>query len=85
MGSLKTALNQNIMKTDKVQERFLNELYTDSIGSEDEAVEQFIYLTNKNRFPRTTEANIIKCFHNRSLGSLLKRLDYTAFSASKYD
>lgn len=45
-----------------------------------QAADQLIYLTNKNRYGgTTTESNIRKQYHAGKLGSLLKRLDPTAF------
>ena len=62
----------------KTQLGQLNNTYSDTL-TEDEAVEHLIYLTNKNRGPHTTEAHIRKCYRNRKLGALLKRLDPIAF------
>jgi hypothetical protein len=67
-----------IFKTNKQKEVHLNEMYTD-IFSEEQAVDHFIYLTNKSRSQTTTENHIRKCHGNRTLGSLLKRLDPQAF------
>jgi hypothetical protein len=63
------------------KEKHLNELYF-SCFSEEQAVEQFIYLTNKSRGKITTKAHIRKCYQNRELGSLLKRLDPIAYERS---
>lgn len=71
-------------RTDKEQERYLNELYFD-IYSEGQAIDNFIYLTNKSRGAHTTEAHIRKCYNRRELGSLLRRLDPIAFQTSKND
>jgi hypothetical protein len=61
------------------KEKKLNDLYS-SCYSEDEAVNQLIYLTNKSRNGgSTTESNIRKQHRAGKLGSLLKRLDPTAF------
>ncbi len=66
-------------KNDKAKEKHLNELYFDSF-SEEQAVDNFIYLTTKGRSGgNTTEAHLRKCYNNRELGSLLRRLDPTAF------
>jgi hypothetical protein len=65
----------------KQKEKHLNELYTDCF-SENQAIDNFIYLTSKNRSQRTTEAHIKKCYQNRELGSLLRRLDPTAFNCA---
>jgi hypothetical protein len=63
------------------KEKYLNELYADSF-SEEEAVNAFIYLTNKDRGQGnvTTEKNIRSCYENHTLGSLLKRLDRIAYN-----
>jgi hypothetical protein len=66
-------------ETTKQRERRLNELYFDCF-SEEQAVDNFIYLTNKSRHGGTTTvANIRKQHQLRQLGTLLKRLDPTAF------
>jgi len=66
-------------KTLKEKEKHLNELFFDYY-SEQEAVENFVYLTSKNRQKRTTENHIRNCFERRELGSLLRRLDPIAFN-----
>lgn len=63
------------------KEKRLNEQFSE-IYSEDQAVESFIYLTNKSRGKATTENNIRKAYREGKLGSLLKRLDFTAFSCA---
>lgn len=70
-----------IQKKLSKKEKHLNELYF-SCFSEEQAVEQFVYLTNKSRKQRTTEAHIRKSYQNRELGSLLKRLDPIAYESS---
>lgn len=66
--------------TPKQKEKHLNALYFDCF-SEEQAVDNFIYLTTKGRIGgRTTEANIRKQYNNRQLGTLLKRLDPIAFN-----
>ena len=67
------------MKNSK--EKRLNDLYSDCF-SEESAVEQLIYLTNKSRGKYTTESNLRKCYYDRTLGSLLKRLDIVAFNCA---
>jgi hypothetical protein len=67
------------MKNNKEQK--LNDLFS-SCYSVDEALDNFIYLTNKSRGKHTTEQNIIIQYHNRKLGSLLKRLDPIAFNCA---
>ena len=77
--------NNNMKKrTPKEHERHLNALYTDSF-SESQAVEQFIYLTSKNRSQRTTEANIRNHHANHQLGTLLRKFDPIAFYTSIND
>jgi len=68
-------------RNEKEKESYLNDMYNDSISSEDDAVEQFIYLANKNRGDHTTERHIRECYRRAKLGSLLKRLDPIAFNA----
>jgi len=60
------------------KEENLNNSYSD-VYTEDEAVDTLIYLTSKYRGKRTTENHIRKCYQERRLGSLLKRLDSTAY------
>jgi len=62
----------------------LNELYADSF-SEEEAVDAFIYLTNKERGKgnTTTVKHIRSCHCNHQLGSLLKRLDPITYNLSE--
>jgi hypothetical protein len=69
--------------TKKSKERKLNESFTD-MYSEEEAVDNFIYLTNKDRGKgnTTTEKHIRVCFNNHELGSLLRRLDPIAFNVN---
>jgi len=62
-----------------MKEQHLNDMFAD-IYSEEEAVDNFVYLTSKNREKRTTERNIRNCFVNHTLGSLLKRLDPVALN-----
>jgi len=63
----------------KQKEAHLNALYKDAF-SEDQAVDNFIYLTNKSRGKHTTEANIRNCAVNGTLGTLLRKLDPIAFN-----
>ena len=65
----------------KQKEAHLNALYFDCF-SEEQAVDNFIYLTNKERGKKTTESNIRKAYRRRELGSLLRRLDPIAFNCS---
>jgi len=65
------------------KERRLNEIYFDSY-SEEQAVEAFIYLTNKDRIGKhTTVNNIRNAYRRRELGTLLRRLDPIAFNVEK--
>jgi hypothetical protein len=70
------------MSTKKFEDK-LNEAYS-GLYSEESVVEELIYLTNKNRFGgTTTEGHIRKCYREKRIGSLLKRLDPTAFYTSR--
>jgi hypothetical protein len=71
-------------RTAAQHERHLNALYFDAY-SQDQAVDQFIYLTSKNRTPRTTEANIRKQHAYRQLGTMLRKFDPIAFYTSLND
>lgn len=66
-------------KTKSDYEKHLNDLYADSFGME-QAIEQFIYLTSDKRGERTTKSNIISCYVNHQLGTLLRRYDPIAFN-----
>lgn len=68
-------------KTKAAKEKHLNELYFDSL-SEQQAVDNLIYLTVKSRGKYTTESNIRNAYHRRELGSLLRRLDPIAFECA---
>lgn len=65
-----------------IKEKRLNELFSDYYD-EDEAVEELIYLTSKERTHRTTENHIRECYRNGTLGTLLKRLDPIAYNAEE--
>jgi hypothetical protein len=68
------------MKSTKTREKELNKIYSDCY-SEDDAVEDLIYLTNKNRSGKVTTVNTIrKHYRNATLGTLLKRLDSIRFN-----
>jgi hypothetical protein len=62
----------------------INEMYT-SIYNEEDALDNLIYLTSKNRGERTTESHIRKCYREETLGSLLKRLDPSAYNQLKQE
>lgn len=66
------------MKSSALKEQQLNQSLSESY-SEEEAVDRFIYLTNPSRGKHTTEINLQNCYHNCTLGTLLRRLDPTAF------
>lgn len=69
-------------KTLKAKEAHLNALYNDCY-SEEQAVDNFIYLTTKGRQGgSTTENNIRNAYRRRELGTLLKRLDPVAFNCT---
>jgi len=66
-------------------ERRLNDHYSDNL-SFDEAKDDLVYLTNKNRHGgHTTIYRLTIAYHNRKLGSLLRRLDPIAFNCAKND
>lgn len=67
--------------TAAAKEKYLNALYFDAY-SEEQAVENFIYLTNKSRGKHTTERNIRNAHQRRELGTLLRRLDPIAFNCA---
>ena len=68
-------------KTLSQKEKHLNKLYKD-VYSEEQAVDNFIYLTSKQRNKRTTEANIRNCAVNGTLGTLLRKFDPIAFNCA---
>lgn len=69
-------------ETLKQKEKRLNEQLSD-IYSQEQAVDQFIYLTVKGRQGgRTTEARIRAAHANRELGTLLRRYDPIAFNCA---
>jgi hypothetical protein len=68
------------MKSTKEREKELNKFYSECY-SEEAAVNDLIYLTNKNRGGKvTTVNNIRKHYRNATLGTLLKRLDSIRFN-----
>lgn len=56
----------------------VNQMYSEM--DIDFILENFIYLTNKNRGKHTTENNLIKQHQNNKLGNLLRRLDPIAYN-----
>lgn len=57
--------------------RELSEIYT-----LDEAVDKFIYLTNKSRGASCSLRTLQAAYHNQTLATLLRRLDQTAFNVA---
>ena len=57
----------------------LNEMFTDSF-SENQLVDNYIYLTNKTRGKHCSENAIRKAHRNREFAQLLKRLDPIAYN-----
>lgn len=74
------------MKSIAKTERNLNDYYSDCLSLE-QAIDSLIYLTNKNRpHKHTTVRNLTKHYYNRTLGTLLKKLDTISFNVSRvYD
>lgn len=64
------------------KETRLNNSYSE-LFSEDQAIDIFIYLTNKNRGKHTSESNLRKCYRNNTLGTLLKRQDPIAYNCAE--
>ena len=71
-------------RTAQQHEKHLNALYND-IYSEEQAVDNFIYLTNKGRGKHTTERNIRNKHQRRELGTLLRQFDPISFYSSQND
>ena len=65
-------------QTKVMYERYLNELYADTY-SEEQAFEQLEYLCNRSRGQYTTDHNLRLNIINHTTGTLLRRLDSTAF------
>ena len=65
-------------KTKQDKEDYLNTLYSEEY-TEEEAVDNFIYMTNRDRGKTTTEAHIRRSYWNGTLGTLLRKLDPIAF------
>lgn len=70
--------------TDKAAKAKLNRYYSKSLSWED-AYEQLVYLTNKNRGKHTTKYKLLKAYQNNTLGNILARLDPIAFYCAKND
>lgn len=70
-----------IFKSNKAKEKHLNALYFD-VWTEDEAVDNLIYLTNKTRSGGHTTVNGIRsAYRRRELGTLLRKLDPILFNS----
>jgi len=67
-------------KTKKKYEAHLNELYADAF-SQSEAVDKFCYFRDGKISNRT----LISAYHNRTLGTLLRRYDSIAFEVGYND
>lgn len=64
----------------KKKENRINDLLTDCYTL-DQFLDQFEYLTSKNRFGgRTTRKTLANRFNNRDVASLIKKLDPQAYS-----
>ena len=72
------------MKTRTKYEKHLNEMMKDSY-SFDQAFDEFIYLTSKQREPRTTKSHLRNAIANGELGTLIRRLDPTLFNTGYND
>jgi len=70
--------------TKKNHEKYLNELYAD-MYSEEQAQDEFAYLTNRSRGKYTTRNAISVAHANHELGSLLRKFDPIAFECSFND
>lgn len=71
-------------KTKKAYEFYLNNLYSD-IYSVEQAIDAFVYLTNRSRGKTATLKRIELAHANRELGTVLRSLDLTAFNTGFYD
>lgn len=60
------------------KEFYLNNYYSDNFTI-DKISEKFDYLTSRDRKIKTTRQQIWKSYHKRKLGTMLRRLDITAF------
>lgn len=71
-------------RTKKAFEAHLNELYADAY-SQQQALDNFIYLANNSRHKSTTSERINEAYANRTLGSLLRAYDPIAFNVAFND
>lgn len=69
--------------SDSKLEQRLNELYAEL--TYDQAIDQFIYLTNKDRVQHCGIKSIGTAYHSNKLGSLLRKYDPIAFYSSRSD
>ena len=63
------------------KEQELNRIYSETF-TEEQIIDNFIYLTNKSRGKHTTVSHLKKCYYTNKIGSLLKRLDPIAFNCN---
>jgi hypothetical protein len=71
-------MNSAAVRTEEATEQQLNDYFAEL--SLDEAMEHLVYLTNESRYRSHTTISEIKEFYfKKSLGSLLKKHDPTAF------
>ena len=68
------------MKIKKTEQ--LNELYSSSY-TEDEAIDQLIYLTNKSRGNHISEKKLRIAYREERLGEILKKYDPVAYNLEK--
>lgn len=71
-------------QTKKAYEAYLNELYADMYANT-EAIDNFLYLTNKTRGKHTTIKAIEVAHCNHMLGALLRKFDTIAFNVGFND
>lgn len=65
-------------------DRRIQDLYTENY-SQEQFVDQFIYLTNKSRGEYCTERLLIKKYQYGGIGELIKRLDPIRYNQIKND
>lgn len=69
----------NKRKTKKNFEIHLNQLYAD-LYTQEQALDNFLYLANRSRVNCTTSNGINAAFANHTLGTLLRKYDPIAFN-----
>jgi hypothetical protein len=67
--------------TKKQKEKRLNRLYSEA--DLEDTLNDLIYLTNPHRGSHTTEHMLIKAHTDGTLGTLLRRMDSTAFECAE--